>query len=355
MLILNLLTYWAVKTLSEAKNHFYNLRDTWYVDPEDRNKFIAGLKDQKIVEEFECIVRDKNGTHKWVAVNAIIRENENILDGWVINISERKKAETALKESEERYRNIIERIPMGMHLFDLDEEDRLIFVGTNLSADTILGVENKQNFGKSIEEISPQLKNTLLSKVFKKLAKEGGIWNNEFEYHNDTVNGIFNVYAFQTSQNKMVVCFIDITERRNMEKKLIQSEEKYRNLFEHSPLGIFRTSIEGQLLEGNAQLIKISGCETLQEAKNYFVNLSDSWYVNLKDREEIIKTLNENGYIDAFEYKARNKKGQEIWIISSYKLDKENNIIDGFFYDITSRKKAEESLIQSEEKIQESY
>ena len=64
-------------------------------------------------------------------------------------------AEQALRESEARFRNIIESIPLGMHMYEIEAGNRLVFVGANPAADEILGLDTAQFVGKTIEEAFP--------------------------------------------------------------------------------------------------------------------------------------------------------------------------------------------------------
>ena len=65
---------------------------------------------------------------------------------------QRKSAEKALRKSEGNFRKIVEASRMGMHMYKLEADGRLVFTGSNPSADSILGIDNLQFVGKTIEE-----------------------------------------------------------------------------------------------------------------------------------------------------------------------------------------------------------
>ena len=97
----------------------------------------------------------------------------------VLDITEKKKTAMALQESETRFRNIVQSSPMGMHMYELRDDGRLIFIDANPAADSILGVENSQFIGKTIEEAFPPFAATEIPKRFRLAAKKGTSWQNE--------------------------------------------------------------------------------------------------------------------------------------------------------------------------------
>ena len=125
-----------------------------------------------------------------------------------------------------------------------------------------------------------------------------------------------------------------------------KSEAKYRHLFENSPLGIFRTTLDGKRLAVNAEMANILGYNTPQEAIGDFTDLANQFYVDPNRRQEFITQLKENGVVNHFEYEGQNKKGRKVWISMNAKLtpsdelngQNDEQVIDGFAIDITERK-----------------
>jgi len=170
--------------------------------------------------------------------------------GTTYDISERKKLERdlaelnkelerkvhkrtiMLKESEEKFRNIFESIPMGIHFYQLESDEKLIFMDANPEADKILDVDNSQFINKTIEEAFPPLINTDIPDRYRLLAKEGGVWKwDQVNYEDEQIKGAYEVTAFQTSPMRMVTSFVDITERIEAVQKLKESEKNYREAY----------------------------------------------------------------------------------------------------------------------------
>lgn len=174
------------------------------------------------INENENIRSD--GSRIWVswANRPFFNESGEIIDLLCIgnDITERKKAEEVLRQSEETFRNIVQASPMGIHIYQLQNQDRLVLIGTNPAADKLLGVDNTQFHGMTLEEAFPTLANTEVPLRYRNAARSGENWQTEqVEYRQGEIAGVFEVYVFQMSQGKAAVLFNDITERKRSEEE----------------------------------------------------------------------------------------------------------------------------------------
>ncbi len=136
------------------------------------------------------------------------------------------------------------------------------------------------------------------------------------------------------------------------QKALLESERKYRNLYEYALVGLFETSLkDGTVIACNKRYADLAGFDSVEDARGKDVlNL----YVNPQDRLEIGRILRENRHIDDREILLRNQKtGQEFWAQFSARFDENRQAAEGTIIDITEQKLAEESLRASEQKFRE--
>jgi PAS domain S-box-containing protein len=214
------------------------------------------------VETMEGFHRRKDGNTFPVEVRlaGVDVEGEKMILAFARDISRRRAAEVALSESEGKFRNIIESTPMGMILYSLEEDGRLVLIDSNPAADAILGDDLSRLIGMTIEEAFPATADTDLPEKFRQIAVSGGSWGSErLDYEYDEIQGAYEVHAFQTSHRTVAVSFIDVTERKKAEESLRESEEKYRTLFETMEQGVFYQDTEGNFFSANPAAGSILG------------------------------------------------------------------------------------------------
>lgn len=137
----------------------------------------------------------------------------------------RKQAEEKLRISEEKFRSVVESSPLGMLMYELCEDDRLVLLEGNPAAHDLLGADLSAAVGRSIEEAFPNLTTTDIPKAYRRIAREGGTYHADaFAYRGlDGVERFYEVRAFQTSPGHMVATFRDATDRLRLEEQLRQA------------------------------------------------------------------------------------------------------------------------------------
>lgn len=195
--------------------------DIWN-NPDDRKKLLEGLREFGKVENLEARFRMKNGEIRYgmMSANIIDIDGTPHILNITRNITGRKQSEEDLRKSEERLRSLIDSVPFGAHLYELDEQDQLIFRGYNKSANQILKVDNALFLDKTIEEAFPPLVETEIPSSYKRVAITGqGFQTEQVSYDHGNIRGAFQVHAFQTAPRWMAAFFMDITERKQAEEE----------------------------------------------------------------------------------------------------------------------------------------
>ena len=201
---------------------------------------------------------------------------------------------TKRKESEEKFRNIIEASPMGIFLYQLEDDRNLVFISANPAADTILGVDNSLFVGKTIEEAFPPLAETEIPDRYREVARSGKPWQTEqVDYDFEGIHGAFEVYAFQTAPDKLAVMFQDVTERKRTEGALRESESRYRRIFENVREIYFESTLDGEVIEISPSvedILKVRRKDVLEKNAVFM-------YTDPEARERYIDTLRAQGSV----------------------------------------------------------
>lgn len=141
-------------------------------------------------------------------------------------------------------------------------------------------------------------------------------------------------------------------------EKLEQSEEKYRNFFENSVVGVFQTSPEGQFISANPFLARLLGFESPHELISYFTNIDEQHYANSRDRDAFRKTLEKENFVRDFETELLKKDGTTIWASLNARTvrDDAGTVLyyEGILEDITDRKRSEIELSRRSEAMEAS-
>lgn len=133
---------------------------------------------------------------------------------------------------------------------------------------------------------------------------------------------------------------------------LILNEEKYRNLFNYSQIGMFRSRLDGsEGLEANQKFLSILGLK-----REEFVGKSSiNYWADTKERESLVKILKSKNKVTDYEFKLLNKAGEIRNCVASMVLYPETGILEGSIIDITDRIMAESQIKNSEIKYKTLY
>jgi PAS domain S-box-containing protein len=146
--------------------------------------------------------------------------------------------------------------------------------------------------------------------------------------------------------------FTDITDTYRIEKELISTREKYRNLIELSPEGILTANLKGVITSVNHSLLRITGCKENTLLGKKITRLPQLKVQDIPRFQEIIDNICESRITPSFEIEWSNNEGQPLWCEIRSGFNHRNNKIIGFqliFNDITERKSIEHDLLKSKQ------
>src|SRR5579859_353650 len=144
----------------------------------------------------------------------------------------------------------------------------------------------------------------------------------------------------------------ELAERRVVEESLRVSEERQRSLFDGAPIGLYRTVPGGEIIDVNQALLELLGYGNLEELRAVGVQHT---FVNPDDRVEYETTIMRDGIVKRFEMQLRRRDGEVIWVEDNGRIVRDANgkaqFYEGSIQDITDRKRAEDALRESEERL----
>ncbi len=131
----------------------------------------------------------------------------------------------------------------------------------------------------------------------------------------------------------------EITERKQAEQALRESEAKYRSLFENVPDGVYRTTPNGEILAANPALVKMLGFDSMDELLK--TNVTYDWWVEPPQREYWKRTLDELGELSNYEVRIKDKNNKELVLLDNVRVHRnekgEIQYYQGTLTDITGR------------------
>ncbi|MCX6063283.1 MAG: PAS domain S-box protein [Caldiserica bacterium] len=310
--------------------------------------------------DYDCRMKHKDGHWVWVhdRGRVITRTGDGkplMMFGTHTDITERKQAEGALHESEERYRSILNASPDAITITDL--EGRILMASR--VASKILGSNWEDELpGHLVTDfIVPEDRERASSNVTLMFQ---GIMSGPGEYRGLRADGsTFDMEAnaefIRSAEGQPIqIVFIvrDISERKRADEALLQSELKYRTLVEMTGTGYLILDSQGRVLDANQEYVRLSGHSTLHDILGESVI---AWTAEgAKQRNAVaIAQCARNGFIRDFvtEYVDDGGKITPVEINASVDGEGESLRIISLCRDITERKQAEEALRESEEKF----
>ncbi len=139
----------------------------------------------------------------------------------------------------------LQTFPFGVHCYNLMPDGRLIFSGANPAADHILGVDNSQFVGRTIEEAFPPLARTEIPARYRDVAAGASPWYGEqISYQDEKIAGAFEVHAWQVAPGRMAAAFRSIFERKMLEEDLRCYRDSLEALVSEQHSELKRTSRE---------------------------------------------------------------------------------------------------------------
>ena len=329
-------------------------------DIDELKKNLAGVIAGTLSGAFESLIRRKDEGNIWIETigQRIIDRETGKTNGLVAvsrDITKRKKIEEKLKESEERYRQLVDNAPAGIYVIDIP---KMRFSSVNdviceytgyrkeellqMNPFDLLTEESKKDFFRRQQETLGG--NNIPDTTEYGLKTKGG----------KTIWALLNTRIFYEKGKpvRASVVAYDITERKLADETLKESEERYRFFFNNALIGLIRSRIsDGTIIEANLRAAQIFGYENIDRFIDEFV--PSTHYIDPDAREHFFNTPNTDEIVQNYEAKWKRSDGKAVWTRANATIYPNRNYIDFVIADISEEKRAIEELKKAHDALEE--
>ena len=320
------------------------LRPDGTIMPSEEYASVRALNEQRLIQNVEMgVVRAKDDI-AWISVNAAPVPDVGVAITYMEN-TERKKAEEALRESEEKFRIISSNTP-----------DHIVVQDLNLCYQFVvnpqLGLTEKDMIGKTDYDILSKEDADTLTVIKSEVLKTGESLHADFSLKSldgstQYFDGSYIPKFDSAGQINGVIGYLrNVTDRKLSEAALKESEEKFSKIFASAPVLMSLTDIEtGRFTEVNEESIKVSG---FSREEIIGKTPTEIGWIKGDDRANLLNLLNEKGRVDGLELKLYSKDGHAVECLyhgEIIQLRGKPHLLS-ISLEISQRKQAEELLHQ---------
>ena len=304
-------------------------------------------------------MKGKNKTDRY----PIIERNTEELEKKNTQLEQRIAELTRVNEAQQHYADIFSNIQVGLHIYHLEDNNdkegiTLRMISANQAAADFTGVSIEDVVGKTLDENFPGLREKGIPQIYAEVARSGKLRTLEDVYYGDerVIEGAFAVKAFPLPNNCVGVAFENITERKQAEAALQESEQRFRKIFEGGQLGMGIIGLDYRLIKVNNVLCQMLGYTEQELTSLTFPDIThpEDIDVDVQLAQQVL-----SGEIPYFTLEKRfiRKDGQVLWcnLTASIISDDDGKPIYGLgmVEDITQRKLGEEELRKHREHLEE--
>ncbi len=326
-----------------------------YAEPGRREQLRALVETEGSFANQRSEIIRADGRRAWISENCrAIRDPEGNIafyEGSAIDITDALAAEAALRQSEALYKIVVDNCRDGVYLIQ-----RGIVRFCNQAMADILGTTREALVGcEYMTLIHPE---DLAEQAARRAAREAGstepqryevrVRRADGRYVSVAVNADAVQYEGDIASTGVMR---DVTAERAQREALESAEWRYRQLFEGSPIGLFKTHVDGRVLEANPALLRMMGYASTEELARAGVRMHDI-YLDPEERRQVLAELSRVGQLHDREVRMRRRDGGVMLgsVSARVSIDPSGqpSEITGSVVDMSARRAMEEALARSE-------
>ncbi len=242
----------------------------FYVDPKQRTQWRVLATRDGLVRDFDFQLRRADGQVIWARdTGRLVRDSAGRVvcyEGALIDVTDRRRAQQALQESEALYRQLFETMLNGaaMHEILLDDEGRPVdyrFLQVNPAFEALTGLRASDILGKTARQVLPGLEPIWIER-YGQVALTGKPIR--FTEYSRDLQKHFDVAAFSPHPGRFAAIFSDITAQVEAHEQLTRERDFLQRVMETSPAGIVFVDRQGQITFANRQAEAVLGLQASQ-------------------------------------------------------------------------------------------
>jgi PAS domain S-box-containing protein len=301
-------------------------------------------------------------TDRWQEVNLLVLAScllaaflAFLLRAYHRDLMERKDAERALRESEERYRRLVEVSPDAILVH---RDGKVLFVNSTgvamlgaRSVETLLGMDVRDFAPREDQSTRMELDAVLRNLNLRTNGSEVRPTRHRLKRADGRLIDVEVVATSFTYQDREAVQMVmrDVTQIRQQSEALEASERRYRSLFENVAEGVYRSSVDGKVIDANRALVQMLGYDSLEELRA--TPIAGQIYAEPKERAQAMAELDALGTVNNRELRLKRRDGAILTILENARAvrgaDGKVEYFEGTLTDISQLKSAEETLMQA--------
>ena len=306
---------------------------------EHRRRRLAGEIEKTAV--YETKGRRKNGEifDMEISVCLVAYQNKQCCMAFLSDISGRKKAEEALRESQQRFTTLFNRNPVETIVVDLEGIITEINYAKRKSNRRVPNIGDRMYI-----DYAAKHKIDMRSKLMKSMENREPKAFPEMWYREKCIS--INISPFDEGA---IITSVDCTSLKYAEQKLRESEEKHKRIVGNALTGIYQVDKEGGFIMANQRIAEMFGYdspESLMASVDSIANL----YVHPEERAMILQEIDEKGSVYGKEAMFKRKTGVHFWVKYHVRVlrEKGKTIYEGLMEDVTAEKSSQEAERASE-------
>jgi diguanylate cyclase (GGDEF)-like protein/PAS domain S-box-containing protein len=328
-----------------------------YADTARGEQVRGQLMSEGRIADARSQVRRRDGSTIWISENArAVRDAAGqvlFFEGTVVDITDRLAAEAALRQSETLYKVLVDHCRDGVFLI---QRGRVRFANRALADMLGYAPEELADF-EYMHLVAPEERAAQLARRQQRESGSREMQSYEIQLlRKDGSRRRFAVLADAVDYEGDIAStgvMRDVTEERERLQRIEEAERKYRELFAHSPVGLFQSAFDGRITAMNDRLAHMLGYANAAELLRLAPGMPDL-YVDESERPRVVREILDSGRVEARPIRVRHRDGSERWVALSARIEHDSDgrpaYFDGSMQDITERHQAELALRQSEAK-----